>query len=1299
MKSPINFLSIVAAVSMTFGLSTSTVQAQDCMGDVTHDGTVDELDIAIVLAAWGTPDDSGGADINNDGIVNGGDFVHVIAGWGDCAQPPTIPGSATVRIDLSELDQTGLNPPPTIYMVGYASASGKILQQDPTSNEITIATPQPKNFVVTDFHSSGRDATFATTANLFVGGAVTFTNHNGSTTTTIKSIAANVATFVPINGVSTPTYPTFAPESKLVVVQPSALNLGTVTNSGSGTSIVTGVDSASGGKSGIQLGSIISGSFSGPPAPGPAQPSAQAALDPATPDPNRVVTGFAQFSAGGTQYQNPPTVSFDVPIHTTGSQALGNCPINISTGVPTGMVHITNPGSFPTQASTEIACCFSPPFQADVAFYPCDNVSYGPPSWFPGSTGDPTHPMGSTDATLAAKVTSLEAVSDGTNSTMTIGIDKATTEPAWAPAPPIVLGGAGNPFLNVHAGGTTSASNPHGFARYYPLATVTVDDDHTAHVGNYNTLAWFAIAPKVIVTADSIVTPPSGTAVLNNAGRIQLITFPKNAFAAYPVGTHSIVGEQELPLPSTGVWTVPSFTISDLLSTNAITEWDFQLSSGSSVRVETKSIPTVSPNIPPWPGVQKSGNGVSNIHSIMNYTVTFEDAVPPLTTSIAFANGATATVGSLGTTLVINKAEYQGVASALALGIIPLIQHTTERPVPASAAIKLEVTETGSAETITITLRSAVDHGFWGQGVNVYFPATSGILEAIKFVPGSPDTQYITMTQLPTLPGEQSVSTVDGARIYFLLGQGDSPPPSFPYTTITSVESNGDLRTQIAVTQPPEDLVWSGQIGPFVYLELTANDMPCVATCTSGGDGKVYIDLSAVDGFFFPAALSTEINGTMALMGQPYKRYPDSGNIQNFVYETVTRDQIFDAFKVGLGASKFHLGTSSQLSAEYLKLLRLSPAQLPIGIANPTFAYSTARQILPGITAFETCWSAELDQIFGTSAGPDTTVQIDIVGDITIPGPPYAPHNEPKGLRTYYKGKQVSGSFGGHHYRAIEFSEYKVPDDHNIPDPDFYSQLSATGNTFWVYDPRTPPTSEVNAYINNSQMCSGYQVFANNGVFASKALNEVSNVNVPGGNFVQGASPIAAGNTALLQLLSLQRQIVQALNVGVASNGIDRVTPINLHKPNVTGIFWETETNWYPVNPPYWENTPQNLFSQWVHTAVICPPLVKGGPGTYYATYPFGNLSCDVSPNPACASSASSQIGQDFGLPTRTAGGGPFMNQTYGFAYDESPNITLGLINQGNVPSKFIPLKNVPLNTLDFKLVFGPWSTPLRTCP
>ena len=48
-------------------------------GDINGDGLVDGIDIAQVLAYWGTADT--GADVNGDGLVNGADLTVILASW------------------------------------------------------------------------------------------------------------------------------------------------------------------------------------------------------------------------------------------------------------------------------------------------------------------------------------------------------------------------------------------------------------------------------------------------------------------------------------------------------------------------------------------------------------------------------------------------------------------------------------------------------------------------------------------------------------------------------------------------------------------------------------------------------------------------------------------------------------------------------------------------------------------------------------------------------------------------------------------------------------------------------------------------------------------------------------------------------------------------------------------------------------------------------------------------------------------------------------------------------------------
>ena len=49
-------------------------------GDLNLDGTVDGLDLAVLLAAWGTQNSI--ADIDSSGTVDGSDLTSLLASWG-----------------------------------------------------------------------------------------------------------------------------------------------------------------------------------------------------------------------------------------------------------------------------------------------------------------------------------------------------------------------------------------------------------------------------------------------------------------------------------------------------------------------------------------------------------------------------------------------------------------------------------------------------------------------------------------------------------------------------------------------------------------------------------------------------------------------------------------------------------------------------------------------------------------------------------------------------------------------------------------------------------------------------------------------------------------------------------------------------------------------------------------------------------------------------------------------------------------------------------------------------------------
>ncbi|MFM8643597.1 MAG: dockerin type I domain-containing protein, partial [Phycisphaerales bacterium] len=59
----------------------------ECLGDVSLDGSVDGIDLGLLLAAWGAVTPSGASqrsDIARDGNVDGVDLGQLLSRWGVC---------------------------------------------------------------------------------------------------------------------------------------------------------------------------------------------------------------------------------------------------------------------------------------------------------------------------------------------------------------------------------------------------------------------------------------------------------------------------------------------------------------------------------------------------------------------------------------------------------------------------------------------------------------------------------------------------------------------------------------------------------------------------------------------------------------------------------------------------------------------------------------------------------------------------------------------------------------------------------------------------------------------------------------------------------------------------------------------------------------------------------------------------------------------------------------------------------------------------------------------------------------
>lgn len=705
------------------------------------------------------------------------------------------------------------------------------------------------------------------------------------------------------------------------------------------------------------------------------------------------------------------------------------------------------------------------------------------------------------------------------------------------------------------------------------------------------------------------------------------------------------------------------------------------------------------------------------IKSVESFTVTLADAVPvdggkPV--ALTFATSVTGSVAS-STSFTIDAATYPGIGAALALGQKPTLA------VGSTSSSEHTITQLRQGDgKITVGLSGSLPTGWpLGTPIIVSLPPTGGSLPTYKWNASDAARNAIWARQTATAG---QVPAVNGSRIYVSLVQPGQPVPTMQFSVANGV---------VAVTQFDTAQVWQGQIAASQYVELTADSLG--AGGQSSSQGKVYVDLSAVDGFFFPVALSTTIAGKTLLMGQPASPYTAPNTTGPRTYMPVARNEILSAWKDFFDdASNFATG-SDDLRQAYAGL-RIVNDSIPAGIQNPSFLWSMPNAKQASKNALNAAWNAHLDTLFSGTGQVDLmgdqtslvrgyvgAVQVNpsgtgykstdtvtfstpssggraaqgtiVIGDpqtgnisgitITDPGN-YALADKPTitihsitgaaavakvtalvPAATYYKGVATTVNAKP----AIQFTEYAGPPMNGAWQPS-YAPTNATGAVFTVYDPRNPPATEPQAFSAGAPLQVGYQILANAGVFASTGINA--------GNYSFAGTDPWQGNVAaeLRQLTALERDIVTALNQGIG--GTLRGTTVQ-PGPGTTAAYWATETNWYPYptvsGGTYPLATPQNLYSQWVHTAAIDANAQK-----YYATYPFG----DVAP------------GQDYGTPATNASG-QVMNMTYGFGYDESP--AHGFPGP-NVPSKFLPILNTAGNANDpltFALQFGPWNATVPT--
>jgi DNA-binding beta-propeller fold protein YncE len=71
---------IYTANRLTYTIGALDTAAPACPADLDNNGSVDGVDLGILLASWGTP----AGDLNGDARTDGADLGVLLAGWGPC---------------------------------------------------------------------------------------------------------------------------------------------------------------------------------------------------------------------------------------------------------------------------------------------------------------------------------------------------------------------------------------------------------------------------------------------------------------------------------------------------------------------------------------------------------------------------------------------------------------------------------------------------------------------------------------------------------------------------------------------------------------------------------------------------------------------------------------------------------------------------------------------------------------------------------------------------------------------------------------------------------------------------------------------------------------------------------------------------------------------------------------------------------------------------------------------------------------------------------------------------------------
>lgn len=518
-----------------------------------------------------------------------------------------------------------------------------------------------------------------------------------------------------------------------------------------------------------------------------------------------------------------------------------------------------------------------------------------------------------------------------------------------------------------------------------------------------------------------------------------------------------------------------------------------------------------------------------------------------------------------------------------------------------------------------------------------------------------PDSGYVQSYEMGTEITSIELSNsnpIYGARIYFFVAD-----TTVSYKDSSNCTQNGNLgfyyynkgASVLQVQNPPQTAY-----PPFSYIEPTFKS-----------EQGLFIDVSSVDGFFFPMSISAlgTTGEELGRIGQP---------------AGMTSDAILAAYKPFIDS----LAISEKRAKPFLDLYKSAGDGLDV-IYNPGLYLQSA------CSALDTVFDSALNSLFNDTMsiwqnGANATqtnecFTVTPASAIQFPGTT----NKHGALRfknpagtTYYVFNPVG-------FSVVSFNKYNSATKKSKQSP---IQGSIKKNVLKFVDPLPISSGLVKGmyvqggagategqtiidtlYVSHQHIDSvGLTTSADYSSTATYkfAKAPIHYYNSSGLTAFAGLGLFADGTfrfadtTDQVLVNGFENQLSTALNRGVAlldystATGIqDTLKPQSKGMPGYTTYNWGIETYWYPVGQP------QNYFSLFMHTAKA---KVQG------ATKPI----------------------HIFTLPpdSTKSSRGTFMSMAYGFAYDENPIYS---VPGPQVPSEFSG--EFPTGTVSLSIELGPW--------